>query len=293
MNIKDRLKRIASDAKDKLESTLLIEGVVRILEKLNIRVESSEKGVKNNKGSIRKLKGAIDRKANKDNKNLQYLYNKDIRLDNKINKLADIRLKHGVDGKDGIDGKDGESIKGESGTDGKDGESIRGRDGKDGIDGITKTIQEVTEKKTPLNKNDFRVIAEGLTNKIVMKHKLTTKAIRDYREETIRIARGVQPAETDPVWESEKGDYQKIIKAMETSTEETTIGNVQVHICNSEDNYDLTLPEHLAGKEIKIINSNKGEITLVSTSGTIKGSSTEKLIEGEALILISDGDNWL
>ena len=84
------------------------------------------------------------------------------------------------------------------------------------------------------------------------------------------------------------------IKSTETSTTTATISDsVEVHICNGASDYTLTLPAHVAGKEIRIINENAGVVTLSPTSGTIKGSATEMLYEWESLILISTGTNWV
>jgi len=84
------------------------------------------------------------------------------------------------------------------------------------------------------------------------------------------------------------------IKSTETSTTTATINDsVEVHICNGASDYTLTLPAHVAGKEIRIINENAGVVTLSPTSGTIKGSATEMLYEWESLILISTGTNWV
>ena len=85
----------------------------------------------------------------------------------------------------------------------------------------------------------------------------------------------------------------KRIKSLETSTGTATVGDVEVHICNSATDYTLTLPAHEAGREIRIINKNSGTVTLTTPSGTIKGETTESLYEGEVLILISDGTDYL
>lgn len=84
------------------------------------------------------------------------------------------------------------------------------------------------------------------------------------------------------------------IKLIETSTTTATMSDtVDVHICNGSSNYILTLPTHVSGKEIRIINKNTGIITLSPTSGTIKGESTQVLYEWESLILLSDGTDWI
>jgi hypothetical protein len=87
------------------------------------------------------------------------------------------------------------TIKGDRGERGERGEigpigpvGPKGADGKNGKDGVTKTIRETVETKTPLQKEDFEVIADGLTNGILLEKKMTSKAIRDFRERTIEIA---------------------------------------------------------------------------------------------------------
>lgn len=87
---------------------------------------------------------------------------------------------------------------------------------------------------------------------------------------------------------------EKRYKSFETSTGTYTVGDVEVHICNSASDYTLTLPEHEAGREIRIINRSTGVVTLTPPTGTfIKGEITEELNEWESLILISDGSDWL
>jgi len=81
--------------------------------------------------------------------------------------------------------------------------------------------------------------------------------------------------------------------AWERSTGTATMSdNIKVHLCNSTSAYTLTLPAHKAGRDIRIVNENRGRVTLSPTSGTIKGSTTEVLRWWESIILISDGTNW-
>lgn len=85
----------------------------------------------------------------------------------------------------------------------------------------------------------------------------------------------------------------KRIKSMETSTGTASVGDVEIHICNSSSDYVLTLPAHEAGREIRIINRNTGVVTITPTSGTVKGETTALLYEWESLILLSEGSHWV
>jgi len=83
------------------------------------------------------------------------------------------------------------------------------------------------------------------------------------------------------------------IKSTETSTTTATMSDdVEIHFCNGSSDYTLTLPTHVAGKEIKIIGTNSGAVTISPTSGTVIGESSQVLIENETMILVSDGTNW-
>jgi len=84
---------------------------------------------------------------------------------------------------------------------------------------------------------------------------------------------------------------------LDSSTGTDTVGTEAVHVCNSASGYVLTLPAHISGRQVRIINKNTGVVTLspmgAPTGGTIKGSATETLNQWESLILISDGTDWV
>jgi hypothetical protein len=100
-------------------------------------------------------------------------------LSDKIAKVKAIKGDRGERGEKGDRGERG--LRGERG--------VAGADGRDGIDGVTTTI----ETKVPLTRDDVVKLAGDLTE-LPRELKMTTKAIRDYREETIRIASEVIPA---------------------------------------------------------------------------------------------------
>jgi hypothetical protein len=114
-----------------------------------------------------------------------------VELDKKIEKVKTIKGEKGDRGEKGEKGDKGEA----------------GERGEKGNDGIT----EIIEKKTPINTEDIKQIANDLTE-LDPKYKMTTKAIKDYRERTIELISqsgggGGIANETDPVWNAEKVNY--------------------------------------------------------------------------------------
>ena len=140
------------------------------------------------------------------------------KVDSRLEKIESIEVRDGKDGekgsdgskgdkgdvgKPGLDGKPGvDGLKGNNGEDGSD-----GKDGEDGKDGVTKIIK--TTKQVPIKGDDLRELAADLTE-IPRKYKMTVKALRDYREETIKIATSVRKATDYPV-DSVNGEIDHVI----------------------------------------------------------------------------------
>jgi len=139
-----------SDATEKLENTLLIEGIVRVIERVKGDVDTLKLDV-DKKINITRV--YVDQKFNELFKGVQKNYEKSIRLDDRLQKVEKIKVRNGKDGEKGADGyvpKKGvdyfDGIDGKDGDDGKDGKSIKGEKGTDGLDGTT-TIKTITKEK--------------------------------------------------------------------------------------------------------------------------------------------------
>jgi hypothetical protein len=87
----------------------------------------------------------------------------------------------------------------------KDIKIINGKDGRDGVDGKDGTTTIIREK-SDLNVKDFENIAEQLTSGILTEKKMTTKAIRNFREESIKIASEVSKSKIAGVERIVAGD---------------------------------------------------------------------------------------
>jgi hypothetical protein len=166
--------------------------VVREVEKLENKIGGVEKEVEQVKKQVDSTATQLSQEtsllASKTNEKIEGVES-EVRAVDKDLQITKKDLNQKISKVKTIKGDDGYTpIKNVDYFDGKD-----GKDGRNGKNGVTKTIKEVVETKVPLLENDFEIIAEGLTNGIKLERKMTTKAIRDFREQTIEIARQVSP----------------------------------------------------------------------------------------------------
>ncbi len=83
------------------------------------------------------------------------------------------------------------------------------------------------------------------------------------------------------------------IRSVETHTGTGTMSDtVEKAKVDSASPFSLTLPGHKVDKEIEIKNIGAATVTLLPTSGLVRGSATEFVVTREDLMLLSDGTNW-